>query len=175
MTRTHGMTNSVEYRAWRNMLNRCSNPNVRAYPHYGGRGISVCQEWIDSFSTFLAHMGLCPAGFSIERLDVNGNYSPWNCIWIPLAQQGRNKRNVRIVAGETMREISKRSDIKYDTIRWRLMHGVAIDKPVGKEKYIEFNGKTLSHTEWAKELGLARSTISMRLKRGLPVEQVLIP
>jgi hypothetical protein len=169
------MTDSVEYRAWNNMKNRCSNPNVRAYPHYGGRGISVCQEWIDSFSTFLSHMGLCPSGYSLERLDVNGNYSPWNCVWIPLSQQGRNKRNVRVVDGETMREISARSGIKYDTVHYRLTHGIALNKEVGRAPRITFSGKTMTQAEWADELGLARSTISMRIKRGLSIEQVLTP
>lgn len=175
MARTHGMTDSVEYRAWKNMKNRCSNPNVRAYQYYGGRGISVCQEWINSFSTFLAHMGLCPVGFSLERLDVNGNYSPWNCIWIPMAQQARNKRNVRLVAGETIPEISKRSAVKCGTIHYRLANGIALDKEVGRAPRITFAGKTMTQKEWADELGLAKSTISMRIKRGLPIEQVLVP
>lgn len=173
MARTHGMTNSVEYRAWRNMKNRCVNVNVRAYPHYGGRGITVCAEWMNSFQTFLAHMGLCPDGFSLERLDVNGNYSPWNCVWIPMSQQARNKRNVRIVNGQTTPDISNATGLKYSTVRYRLGHGVAMDKAIGHEKYITFDGKTLSQAEWATVLGLAKSTISMRIKRGLPIEQVL--
>jgi len=175
MVRTHGMTNSVEYRAWRNMKNRCANVNVRAYQYYGGRGIAVCAEWVDSFETFLMHMGLCPAGCSLERLDVNGNYSPWNCIWIPMAQQARNRRNVRLVAGETMPEISARSRIKYDTVRYRLTHGIALDKELGHAPRITFAGKTMTQKEWADELGLAKSTICMRIKRGLPIEQVLTP
>lgn len=175
MARTHGMANSVEYRAWRNMKNRCANVNVRAYPYYGGRGISVCPEWVDSFETFLAHMGLCPAGYSLERLDVNGNYSPWNCIWASMEQQAKNKRNVRLVAGETIPEISMRLGIKYDTARYRLMHGIALNKELCRAPRITFAGKTMTQKEWADELGLAKSTISMRIKRGLPIEQVLKP
>jgi hypothetical protein len=87
-----------EYRAWRSMRDRCYNLNYSSYPIYGGRGISVCEAWNGSFERFLADMGMKPSPkHSIERLDVNGNYEPNNCVWADHFQQANNRRNNRII------------------------------------------------------------------------------
>ena len=82
---------SPTYRCWRNMLTRCEYPNAVGYENYGGRGIVVCERWHD-FAVFLADMGEKPAGLSIDRIDVNGNYEPGNCRWTTDDVQQRNKR-----------------------------------------------------------------------------------
>ena len=74
------------------MLARCYNPNTANYEHYGGRGITVCQRWLDDIKTFFTDMGVAPDGYSLERHDINGNYEPMNCSWIPMQQQSRNRR-----------------------------------------------------------------------------------
>jgi hypothetical protein len=75
------------------MIGRCENPNVERYPHYGGRGISICEEWRESFEAFLRDMGRKPSpDHSIDRIDVNGNYEPGNCRWATDSEQQRNKR-----------------------------------------------------------------------------------
>lgn len=80
-----------EYRIWQAMKTRCSNPKVPNYPWYGGRGITVCERWSSSFENFLADMGPCPLGHSIDRFpDMNGNYEPNNCRWATSKQQGTN-------------------------------------------------------------------------------------
>jgi hypothetical protein len=81
-----------EYRTWMHMRGRCGDQHDKEYHNYGGRGISVCERW-NSFKIFLADMGPRPVGkYSIERLDVNGNYEPANCIWLPMNQQAKNRR-----------------------------------------------------------------------------------
>lgn len=85
-----------EYKAWSNMISRCENPNVERFPHYGGRGITVCDRWRNSFPAFLEDMGRKPSlDHSIDRIDVNGNYEPGNCRWATPEQQANNKRNSR--------------------------------------------------------------------------------
>jgi len=88
----HGMHNSPEYRAYQSMLDRCYNPNNGEYENYGGRGISVCEAWRDSFVNFFTDMGNKPSpNLSLDRIDVNGDYSPENCRWTDIYTQARNR------------------------------------------------------------------------------------
>lgn len=88
---------TAEYTVWRGMIDRCSNPHSASWHHYGGRGISVCSKWRDSFETFLADMGPRPVGpsdrkralYSIDRINSDGNYEPSNCRWATQSQQVR--------------------------------------------------------------------------------------
>jgi len=81
------------YTAWVSTKNRCFNTKNIGYKSYGGRGIAMCKRWASDFSMFLEDMGEKPEGFSLERKDVNGNYEPGNCKWIPRKDQPLNRRS----------------------------------------------------------------------------------
>jgi len=95
-SRKHGMHGTRTYRIWQAMLNRCRNKNVPNYNDYGGRGVTVCDEWL-SFENFFEDMGEPLEDQSIDRIDNNGDYELNNCKWSTMKEQGRNKRNNRII------------------------------------------------------------------------------
>lgn len=108
--KTHGHSHGHEgkqtrtYRIWSGMKSRCTNPKMRIYKYYGGRGIKVCDRW-QSFANFLSDMGECPSSaHSIDRKDGNGHYEPGNCRWATTKEQHRNRSNNRRVTafGQTL-------------------------------------------------------------------------
>ena len=96
MIRTHGQTTggkvSKTYRAWLNMIQRCTNEKRWDWKHYGGRGITVAPKWINSFATFHADMGESPVGLTLDRIDTNRGYEPDNCRWATWSVQQKNRR-----------------------------------------------------------------------------------
>ena len=79
------------YYSWRCMKERCGNPNNKYYSYYGGRGIRVCDRWMD-FANFLADLGERPEGLTLDRINSDGNYEPGNCRWVTMKEQAQNRR-----------------------------------------------------------------------------------
>ena len=92
---THGMSHTPTYASWLEARKRCFSPKNKRYEAYGGRGISMCQEWAVSFEAFFADMGEAPPGMTLDRKNPDGNYEHENCRWATKAEQARNTRRTR--------------------------------------------------------------------------------
>lgn len=178
-SRTHGMTGTPTYQSWLNLKTRCLNPNREQWNDYGGRGITVCQRWLDSFEAFYADVGERPSvQHTIERKDTNGNYEPGNCVWATRQEQNRNRRDNRKITVDGVTKCAaqwaEEKGINVETLVKRVQVGTSekdLFDPPGV--LLTYQGKTLRAYEWAKLLGIPKPTICQRLKRGLPVEKVL--
>jgi hypothetical protein len=118
-------TTAPEYKTWCSMKRRCYNPDTYDFKNWGARGIRVCPEWIDDYGQFLKDMGPRPGpDYSIDRIDVNGNYEPKNCRWATKSQQANNKRTSRILSAfgrqMTLSEWAKEIGVSQGTISARL-------------------------------------------------------
>lgn len=155
----HGMVNTSEYRAWAQMKERCFNPKCKAYRNYGGRGISVCEAWVNSFQAFFADMGPKPSSkCEIDRIENNGDYCPSNCRWTTHTKNNRNRRNNRIVEfnGE-LRCVSEWSEVVGISVRallHRLNRGWSVERalsaPVQKKDMVK-HGKAIKRAESEEE------------------------
>ena len=89
--RTHGLTKTREHHIWLNMKYRCYKKTSQSYYRYGGRGITVCDRWLESFENFLEDMGYSPSDkYSLDRINNDGNYEPSNCKWVTAKEQANN-------------------------------------------------------------------------------------
>jgi hypothetical protein len=107
---THGHSNikNGAYNSWLSMRRRCLDTSDKLYPYYGGRGIKVCERWIESFENFLDDMGERPPKLTLERKDCNGNYEPNNCHWATRKIQSRNKRSTKLTLGDAVEIVKLR-------------------------------------------------------------------
>jgi hypothetical protein len=126
----HGCVGSPEYESWQAMKNRCLQEGQSAYKRYGGRGIKICDRWMD-FENFLSDMGARPSGMTLERINGDGNYEPSNCRWATIAEQNRNTSQVVMLThdGKTMcmTDWAKETGIPYPTIQDRRRRGWSVE------------------------------------------------
>jgi len=142
----HNMSFSKEYSSWSKMKSRCYNDSDERYIHYGYRGISVCDRWLESFDNFYLDMGAAPSkNHSIDRIDVNGNYELSNCRWATSKQQANNKRdNIFLELNGLKMTISQWSDrlnIKPGTLYFRYQAGWNVEEILNVDFISKYNNK----------------------------------
>ncbi len=124
--KTHGKSYTALHKRWRAMKGRCSNPKNAQYKNYGGRGISVCKEWAESFAAFdaWARSNGYDRSLELDRIDNNGNYSPENCRYVSRHENANNIRKNLVFTYQgkqyTLSELSKLTGVNYDGLRNRL-------------------------------------------------------
>lgn len=178
---THNKTNTRLYRIYTGMRQRCLNSKSDNYYLYGGRGITICHEWLSDFDSFynwsISHG--YDGKLSIDRINVNGNYEPGNCRWVTSRTQINNRRNTILIeyGGKTL-PLSEWSDvlnISYSTLQFRLNSGWSTEKTFtsGTLLTMQFNGEEHTIAEWANITGLSEQTIRNRIGKGWTIEKIL--
>lgn len=140
---THGLSRTREYAAWAQAKKRCYAPETINYADYGGRGIVMCASWRDDFLAFIRDMGRQPStDHTLERVNVDGNYEPGNCIWLLSPAQARNRRTTKWVQFAchkmSLAEACELAGVPYATIckrMWRMkltfFQALAYERPAG--------------------------------------------
>ncbi|MDQ1281602.1 MAG: hypothetical protein QG670_2867 [Thermoproteota archaeon] len=173
-----------------NMMQRCYNPKHKSYPQYGGRGITVCDEWINNLPSF--YEWAVASGYkdnlTIDRIDNNGNYCPENCKWSTSIEQGNNQRTNRHITyqGKTLTPTQWGRELKIAVhlIRNRIFKlGWTVEKTfltparekkiIDERKVLKFNNCIKSIKQWSDELNIPLATIKTRVRKGLSDEECL--
>jgi hypothetical protein len=172
------------YQRWGSMKQRCNNAKCPAYRYYGAKGVKVCQAWEDSFEQFALDMGQQPTPESqIDRIDTTGNYEPSNCRWVSPLENARNKRyHYKIdYNGQTVTVAQSleamQCPIKPSLVIRRLQLGHTLceavsmtTRPRKSKRYIIWQGERITEAKLSQKLGFHRDLITIRLKRGWPLE-----
>jgi len=169
--RTHGLSHTQAHKHWIAMLVRCNSPNRSRWKDYGGRGITVCDRWVESFENFYADMGDPPVGYTLDREDNEKSYSPDNCRWATAKTQGRNRRNNRLIefqgCTKTLAEWAESLGVTSTTLKYRIDKGWDLEKALNQKpaqiKLIEWNGKSQSLNQWARDLCIKQNVLWGRL------------
>ncbi len=153
------------YSVWSGMKNRCFNSNSRDWPRYGGRGITVCDRWRNSFDNFVADMGPRPPGLILDRRDNNGNYEPGNCRWVDSMTSGFNVRSIRMLTinGRTQHAAAWGREYGMDPglIINRYDRGMPHEKILSKEK---FSARMLGHKGGGRPTTAKQQEVFNKLK-----------
>jgi hypothetical protein len=172
-TRTDKITSWPEYRCWSNIKQLCYNAKNPRYFDYGGRGITVCDEWLNSFENFYNSVGVRPSKeYILGREDVNIGYTPSNSKWMMPIDQARNKRNTKCpqLIGEHMstRQLAAKCGVNQSTVSRRLRNGEAVTSALRPARKLEsrtytFNGEKKTLAEWAKIYNVSYANLYNRV------------
>lgn len=184
--RTHGMARTSLYHTWRGMKDRCFNPQNKHYSRYGGRGITVCNEWLNDFKAFYdwAIANGYKEGLTIDRINNDGNYEPSNCRWADYYTQANNRSdNHLLTVGEethTLSEWSRITGIKPQLLSERANRGYSAERifnknyaKIERNKLYELNGELHTVKEYSQIYGISESLIFRRLRSGMNIADAI--
>jgi hypothetical protein len=186
-TVTHGKSGTALYQAWGAMISRCHSPTNAHYKDYGARGIAVCAEWRGSFGDFEFYVAQLPhfeeEGYTLDRINNDGNYEPGNVRWATDLQQHRNTRGNRMIThdGRTLclLDWAREAGLTQQSLGARLKRGMSMKEAIetprqsGIDHIVSYGGKEQCLKAWAKEVGIQRLTLYYRLSNGWDVERAL--
>jgi hypothetical protein len=176
----HGMYQTKTYRIWASMKTRCSSPNNTSYSRYGGRGIKVCDRW-QEFENFYADMGDAPKGMTLDRVDVDGDYTPENCRWATAQEQQNNMRSNQHITyqgkTQTLAQWARELGLSYSALGYRYRNGWEPPELFSKENLkgrtvkhkVEYEGELITLKEAAKRSGIPMQTLYWRMRVGQPL------
>lgn len=171
-------------KAWREMVNRCTNSQRKDWKYYGGKGVRVSPEWTANFQQFLRDMGLPPTlKHWLARRDTSGHFTPDNCLWTTREEQMRRREYCRqvVVDGRVMtaKEASRLPEMPTRNAvirRWttglRLKGKGVMSRSM---RWLTYQGVTMPLTTWARRIGVTPARIHQRLRKGMPMDKVLCP
>lgn len=168
---THGHRHDKIYGVWKTMKSRCYNPNVECYNRYGGRRITICDEWLNSFEAFYkwSVKNGYQEGLTIDRINNDGNYEPNNCRWTDRIVQANNRRtNRKLEYKEITQNLSEWNESTNLPVDLRLRRGWDLDRAMNEPKnanyhYLTYNNKTQNLSQWCKELNLPYDIVYNRI------------
>ena len=173
-----------EYRIWTDIKTRCYNKNHSSYSNYGGRGIKMCDRWLESFDNFFEDMGKRPSKkYTLDRINNDGNYEKYNCRWATQSQQCRNQRRNHLITHnnktQTLIDWVEELNLDYNLLERRLNHNKwsfekAISTPcrVGKN-IIEYKDEKYTLWKFSIKYNIDYSYLKYRLKIGETIEQIV--
>ena len=178
MRKSSGISKSMFADTYYSMRARCEHKQHDSYSRYGGRGITVCDEW-KRYPLLFVEWALTHGykkGLTLDRIDNNKGYSPDNCRWATSKEQSMNRRVNVIVDGMSIQELAKKHNIKEKTLRDRFWGGYTLEnaireKPTRQKRYISKDGTTLK--EIAVRNGIAPGTLRKRLSRGKSLDDAI--